>query len=95
MCGDQIVLFVRLNGNHIGQCSYLVYGCTATIGIAGILAEELVGKRLAELAAIDADAVVSMAGGLTPPQRHAAELGVELIRHLADVLTRLGHRAVA
>jgi nitrogen fixation NifU-like protein len=82
VCGDQIHLFAQVRDDRIAACSFLAYGCAAAIGTASILTDAIQDRMLEELAAIQAADVVELVGGLSPSQRHCAQLAQEVLGSL-------------
>lgn len=84
VCGDQILLTARLEGDIVAEVSFEAFGCSASLAVASILTERLAGLTLAETDAVSADDVHQWSGGLSPGQRHVAELGADVARRLAQ-----------
>ena len=84
VCGDQILLTARVDGDTIGEVGFEAFGCSASLAIASILTERLAGMPIADIAAVATDRVLTWSGGLTPEQRHVAELGADVTRRLAE-----------
>ena len=84
VCGDQILLTARVDGDTIGEVGFEAFGCSASLAIASILTERLAGMPIADIAAVATDRVLAWSGGLTPEQRHVAELGADVTRRLAE-----------
>ena len=86
VCGDQILLTARTHDGSLGELGFEAFGCSASLAVASILTEQLRGMPISALTDLDTDAVLRWSGGLSPDQRHVAELGVDVIRRLADNL---------
>lgn len=84
VCGDQILLTAHLNGQTADRIGFEAFGCSAALAIASILTERLAGMPIDDIAAVDTDRVLEWSGGLTPDQRHVAELGADVARRLAE-----------
>jgi nitrogen fixation NifU-like protein len=84
VCGDQIYLFARLDGDRIVECTFLAYGCAASIATASILTEEIPKHTLDSLQALEERDIVEMVGGLTPTQHHCATIGRDVVRVLVQ-----------
>lgn len=84
VCGDQILLSARLDGQAVDRIGFEAFGCSAALAIASVLTERLVGMPVADIAAIGESDVLTWSGGLTPDQRHVAELGADVAHRLAD-----------
>ncbi len=83
VCGDQILLSARTHGETVTEIGFEAFGCSAALAVASILTDRLVGTTIAEVAGIGVDDVVGWSGGLTPDQRHVAELGADVAHRLA------------
>ena len=84
VCGDQIHLFARVRDDRLTECSFLAYGCAASIATASILSDEITGRAIDEIEAIDEDAVVEMVGGFAPNHRHCATLAQDVVSALVQ-----------
>lgn len=84
VCGDQILLTARINADTVSAVGFEAYGCSASLAVASILTERLVGLSPAEIATIDPTRITDWAGGLAPEQRHVATLGADVAHRLAD-----------
>src|SRR6187399_1998997 len=74
VCGDQIHLYARVEDGIVCECSFLAYGCAASLATASIVCEEIKGRKLDQLLEIQEADIVSMVGGLTPTQHHCATI---------------------
>lgn len=83
VCGDQILITARMDGDKVAETNFLAYGCSASLGTASILAASLPGRAPSEVTNVVVDDVVELVGPLTPDQRHCAELGVDVLRRFA------------
>ena len=82
VCGDQIHLYAHIVDDQITKCTFLAYGCTASLATASILTSAICGLHLDAVALIDEAKVIELAGGFTPSQRHCATLGQDVLRSL-------------
>lgn len=83
VCGDQILLTARVDGDAVSDVTFEAFGCSASLAIASILTERLTGLTVPEVAAVTTDQVLQWSGGLSPDQRHVAELGADVAHRLA------------
>ncbi|HMZ13292.1 MAG TPA: iron-sulfur cluster assembly scaffold protein [Mycobacterium sp.] len=83
VCGDQILLTARIDGDAVSDIAFEAFGCSASLAIASILTERLTGLTVPEVAAVTTDQVLQWSGGLSPDQRHVAELGADVAHRLA------------
>jgi nitrogen fixation NifU-like protein len=73
-CGDHLELALRAQGGLLADVRWRGRGCSALIGLASLVCEELEGLALAQAARYDVEARVERAGGLPPARRHAAQV---------------------
>ena len=83
VCGDQILLTARIDQDAVHDIAFEAFGCSASLAIASILTERLAGLSVPEVAAVTTDEVLQWSGGLSPDQRHVAELGADVAHRLA------------
>jgi nitrogen fixation NifU-like protein len=81
-CGDLLRLSARLSGDTIGEVRYRTRGCTASIAAGSALTVWLAGKTLDEAAAMRAETLEELLGGLSPESRHAARLCADAVEAL-------------
>jgi NifU-like protein involved in Fe-S cluster formation len=67
---------VRVNGNRIVQARFKVFGCSAAIASASLVAEWLEGASLDEVPAVTAERVAA-ALELAPERGHVARLAID------------------
>ena len=84
VCGDQILLTAYVRDSVITQVRFEAFGCSPALAIASILTDRLTDMTVSDVTALDAATVLNWSGGLSPDQRHAAELGADVARRLAD-----------
>lgn len=83
VCGDQILLTAKVDRDALSDIAFEAFGCSASLAIASILTERLAGLTVPEVAAVTTDEVLAWSGGLSPDQRHVAELGADVAHRLA------------
>ena len=83
VCGDQILLTAKVDRDALSDIAFEAFGCSASLAIASILTERLAGLTVLEVAAVTTDQVLAWSGGLSPDQRHVAELGADVAHRLA------------
>lgn len=84
VCGDQIHLFARVADDRVTECTFLAYGCAASLATASMLTVAITGLSMDEIAAFDEERVNRLAGGFTPSQRHCAVLGQDVLKTLVQ-----------
>jgi NifU-like protein involved in Fe-S cluster formation len=95
VCGDVLRLAVALDrdaaaGTALRGCirdaRFKAYGCAATIAVASVLTEAIIGRTVEEVESLGAGDLMSALDGLPPGRIHAAVLGGKALR---AVLARL------
>jgi nitrogen fixation NifU-like protein len=62
-CGDVVTMYIRLDGGErIAEVSFEGEGCTISQAAASIVAEQVLGKTLSEVAGMGAEVVVDQMG---------------------------------
>ena len=90
VCGDTLVLMLRIEGGRIEEARWQSNGCAASIAASSLLSELVRGKTLAEAAAVTREAVVEALGGLPVSKLHASVLAADALHHaLADWRRRM------
>ena len=79
-CGDVMKLMLRLEDGRIAEAKYQVRGCVASIACGSALTETLVGKNVAEAAAIKREWLVQALGGLANESMHASHLAIDCLK---------------
>lgn len=88
---DSLVIWLKVADNVITQTSFEVDGCAATIACGSVTTELARGKSLAEVMAIDEQAIMDALGGLPEGNRHCAALAVKTLREaVKDYFTYRG-----
>ena len=77
--GTVVRIQVRRSGDSIGEARFKVFGCSAAIASASLVAEWLEGARVDEAAQLTAERVVQVLD-LEPERRQMAEMVVEAAR---------------
>lgn len=80
-CGDALIIFLKVEDNHIQEISYLVFGCCASIATSSMTSVLAKGKSLEEALAITEDDVVQALDGLPENKVHCSNLGVSALRN--------------
>ena len=74
--GTVLRIQVRRDGDRIVEARFKVFGCSAAIASASLVAEWLDGASIAEAGTMTADRVVRQLG-LAPEREHIARMAVE------------------
>ena len=83
-CGDLVRVSLLIRDGSVAEATFGAEGCAALSACAAAACEAVEGEPILEAAALGADRIAELVGGLTPQGRHAAELvGDALGRALA------------
>ena len=74
VCGDQVVLQLKLSDGRIGEAGFSGEGCAISQASASMLADSLLGKTLEEATEL-ADIFTRMMNGRAPSAHQIAQLG--------------------
>src|SRR5688572_10395230 len=74
--GTVVRIQVRRSGDRIAEAKFKVFGCSAAIASASLVAEWLDGAPMDEAKAVTAERVVQTLG-LAPEREHVANMAVE------------------
>ena len=86
VCGDVVRVAIAATRHEesgrrvITAVRFKAYGCAATIAVASVLSEMVVGRTVGEFERIDDDEVVAALDGLPPGRIHAVVLGRAAVR---------------
>jgi nitrogen fixation NifU-like protein len=78
-CGDTMEIFLRLDGERIGEACFMTDGCGATVACGSMLTRMVQGKSPAETAALEAAELIFALDGLPPEHIHCATLAVNTL----------------
>lgn len=81
LCGDEITLYVRTEGDVVRDIKYKATGCAISIASASMISEELLGKTKQEILGFDRDKLLALLGiTLTPMRLKCALLPLEALQ---------------
>ncbi len=81
VCGDTLLLMLRIDGGRIAGVRWQSDGCAASIAASSLLSELTTGASLAEAGAITREAIVEALGGLPASKLHASVLAADALHH--------------
>jgi nitrogen fixation NifU-like protein len=79
-CGDEMQLYLEIQGGRVLRASFRTFGCAASIAAGSMLTELVAGTALAEAGALGSEAVAQALGGLPSLKMHAAVLAADALR---------------
>jgi nitrogen fixation NifU-like protein len=80
VCGDTLVLTLRIVDGRIAEARFKTEGCTASIAASSLLTELVAGRELAFAEALSPLDIERALGGLPPSKLHSAALVVDALR---------------
>ncbi len=80
VCGDTLVLMLRIDGDRIAEARFQTEGCTASVATSSIITEMITGMTLDEASALTHDDISEAAGGLPVSKLHSAALVIDGLR---------------
>ncbi len=85
VCGDTLLLMLRVENERIETVRWQSDGCAASLAASSLLSELVGGLSLEAAGAITREAVVDALGGLPASKLHASVLAADALHHaLAD-----------
>jgi len=84
VCGDTLVLMLRIEDDHIAEARFETEGCTASLATSSLITEMVTGKTLDEAMAITHEDVSEKVGGLPASKLHSAALVIGALRRAVD-----------
>ena len=80
VCGDIMVLYIKVDDGRITDAKFQTFGCGAAIASSSIATELIKGKTIDEALEITNAAVIEALEGLPPAKIHCSVLAEEAIR---------------
>ncbi|MFA5645558.1 MAG: iron-sulfur cluster assembly scaffold protein [Candidatus Ratteibacteria bacterium] len=77
VCGDIMVIYIRVKEERIEDISFQTFGCGAAVATSSVITELAKGKTLDEAMHITNNDVVECLGGIPPIKRHCSLLAEE------------------
>lgn len=87
-CGDFLIVFIKVQSNHISDISYLVYGCSASIATSSMTSVLAKGKSLIDALKISEEDIIEALDGLPEHKIHCSNLGVSALRDAINTYLR-------
>ena len=89
VCGDTLLVMLRIRDGRIEDVRWQSNGCAASIAASSLMSELVRGRPLSEAEAITREAIVEALGGLPASKLHASVLAADALQHaLADYRRR-------
>ncbi len=88
VCGDTLLLMLRVEGERVEDVRWQSEGCAASIAAASMMSELVREKPLAELDALTRERIVDALGGLPSSKLHASVLAADALRQAIEEYRR-------
>ncbi len=88
VCGDTLMLTLRIEDDHIVEARFRTEGCTASVATSSVLTELIQGMSLDEAMALTHEDISAEVGGLPASKLHSAALVIDALRRAIN-----GYRA--
>ncbi len=85
--GPYMAIALRIEGEYIVEGHFETYGCPAAIACGSWLMKWIEGKTASDIAAIEADELSAVLGGLPLGKEHCARLAVGALRSALSQLS--------
>jgi nitrogen fixation NifU-like protein len=80
-CGDEITIELKLDGDRVQEAVFDGKGCAISQAAASMLVDEIQGKTLAEVKALDKDDILEMLGiPIGPVRMKCALLSLKVLK---------------
>jgi len=79
-CGDTMEVYLRLEGERIGEVTFMTNGCGPSVACGSMLTRLVQGISLEEAGRIEPEDLLAALDGLPEESVHCAELAVNTLR---------------
>jgi nitrogen fixation NifU-like protein len=80
VCGDVMVIYIKVEDNKILDCKFETFGCVAAIATSSVLTELVKGKTIEEALRVSNKDVAEELGGLPSIKMHCSLLAEKGIK---------------
>lgn len=81
ICGDQMLMLLKIENDIISDIAWKTYGCASAIASTSILSEAVKGMNIFDAFKITPDEVSEKLGGLPPNKKHCSVMGDEALQN--------------
>ena len=89
-CGEVMAIFLRLDGEQIGEATFMADGCLSTMACGDMLTTIVKGLTLADAARITQGDLIAALDGLPEWSTHCAELAIDTLREAIESYNIIG-----
>lgn len=79
VCGDVMVIYIKIKDEKIFDIKFKTFGCTAAIATSSVLTEMVKGKTIEEALKITREDVANELGGLPAIKMHCSNLAADAL----------------
>jgi nitrogen fixation NifU-like protein len=79
-CGDTIEMYLKFENDHVGEASFQVDGCGASMVCGSFAAEMAIGKTPDEILEVTGESIIDALGGFPKDEAHCAFLAAEALQ---------------
>lgn len=79
-CGDEMVIYIKVDNNVIVDTSFETFGCAAAIASSSMTTDLIKGKTIEEALSLSNKEVADSLGGLPPVKMHCSLLAEDGIK---------------
>ncbi|MCC7262385.1 MAG: iron-sulfur cluster assembly scaffold protein [Candidatus Latescibacteria bacterium] len=83
-CGDEMQLYLEIEGTQVRRASFRTFGCAASIAAGSLLTELVMGSCLGELRQLGSQQLDAALGGLPTLKVHGSVLAADALRAALD-----------
>ena len=84
ICGDVMKLWVKLEGDRIGDAKFKAQGCSAAIATSSYATEMIIGMSISEARRVSKEQIAEALGGLPASKIHCSVLASDAIRKVLE-----------
>lgn len=84
VCGDQMIVLVKIKDDIITDIRWRTYGCASAIASTSMMSEIVKGMSIKEAYTLTPDTIAQKLGGLPPNKFHCSVLGDGALRKAID-----------
>ena len=81
VCGDSMLLYIKVKNDRIKDIKFRTFGCTAAIASSSILTEMAKGKSIKKASKITKKEIVKALGGLPHKKIHCSVLAADALKN--------------
>ena len=92
ICGDQMIVLLKIKDDIIKEIKWRTYGCASAIASTSMMSEIVIGMNIKEAYAITPEIIAEKLGGLPSNKFHCSILGDGALREAIDDYLKKNNR---